>query len=66
MSQVFAVDSIKVVPKTDLDTDDDIFSPDGSARLVLITCAGPYDADRGGYQNLAIVTATPAGPVEAA
>jgi hypothetical protein len=24
-----------------------------------VTCAPPYDASRGGYQNLVIVTATP-------
>ena len=66
LSQVFAVDTVEVVPGTDLDTDTDIFSTGGDARLVLITCAGPYEPDHGGYQNLAVVTATPTGPVEPA
>jgi hypothetical protein len=66
LSQVFAVDTVEVVPGIDLDTDTDIFSTGGDARLVLITCAGPYEPDHGGYQNLAVVTATPTGPVEPA
>ena len=36
----------------------------GAARLTLVTCAPPYDASRGGYQNLAVVTAVPLGPPE--
>ena len=28
-------------------------------RVTLVTCAPPYDRARGGYQNLAVVTATP-------
>ncbi|MER6678769.1 class F sortase [Streptomyces sp. NPDC000983] len=33
------------------------FRRDGPAVLTLITCAGPYLADRGGYQNNLVVTA---------
>ena len=33
--------------------------PPGPRRLTMVTCAGPYDAARGGYQNLAVVTARP-------
>ena len=32
-----------------------------AATAHLVTCAGPYVADRGGYQNLAVITATPTG-----
>ncbi|MDQ3103817.1 MAG: hypothetical protein M3Q87_01100 [Actinomycetota bacterium] len=39
----------------------DIFAGSGPLRLVLITCAGSYDPQRGGYQDLAVVTARPAG-----
>ena len=38
-----------------------IFTGSGPLRLVLITCAGTYDPQRGGYQDLAVVTATPIG-----
>ena len=34
-------------------------SPSGARRLVLVTCAPPYVPARGGYQNLAVVTAIP-------
>jgi sortase (surface protein transpeptidase) len=36
-----------------------IFALDGKHRLVLISCSGEYDANRGGYQDNVIVTATP-------
>ena len=58
--QTFAVDSVDRVPKASLDTRDDIFAPSGRLRLVLITCAGEFDPERGGYQDLAVVTARPA------
>lgn len=32
-------------------------------RLVLVTCAGPFVPARGGYQNLAVVTARPISDV---
>ncbi len=64
LRQAFTVQSVDVVPKTELDTRDSTFATDGPLRLVLITCAGPYEPDLGGYQNLAIVTAVPTGPLE--
>ncbi len=64
LRQVFAVDDVDVVAKTALDTRDETFAGSGPLRLVLITCAGPYVPDQGGYQNLAIVTALPVGPAE--
>ncbi len=36
-----------------------ISAPAGRRRLVLVTCAPPYVPARGGYQNLAVVTACP-------
>lgn len=56
-SQTFTVTSVDQLPKASLDTRDDIFAPSGRLRLVLITCAGAYDPARGGYQDLAVVTA---------
>ncbi|RPK85035.1 MULTISPECIES: class F sortase [Streptomyces] len=35
----------------------DVFRRDGEPVLTLITCAPPYDPDRGGYQSNLIVTA---------
>jgi hypothetical protein len=40
-----------------------LHSPLGPARLTLVTCAGPYDPDRGGYQNLAVIVAFPISEV---
>jgi hypothetical protein len=57
----FRVASLRLVPRSSLAGVTDIFSPEGPRRLVMVTCAGPFDATRGGYQNLAIVTARPAG-----
>ena len=42
----------------------DIYAASGPRRLTMVTCAGPYDPDRGGYQNLAVVTARPTGSPE--
>lgn len=57
--QTFAVTQRRVVSRTKLDSVPDVFSAKGPARLTMITCAGPYDKSRGGYQNLAIVSAEP-------
>lgn len=38
----------------------DVFRTSGPPELVLVTCAGPYDPERGGYQRLLLVTAVPA------
>ncbi|MET7597257.1 class F sortase [Streptomyces sp. NPDC005481] len=35
------------------------FRMEGPATLTLITCTGPYDADKGGYRNNLVVTAEP-------
>jgi hypothetical protein len=57
--QRFAVTSLRLVPRSTLADATDLFAPSGPRRLTMVTCAGPYDAARGGYQNLAVVTARP-------
>jgi hypothetical protein len=64
LRQEFSVRSRTLVPQGSLDDDSWIFDGSGALRLTLVTCAPPYDASRGGYQNLAVVTAVPLGPPE--
>ena len=64
LQQVFEVRSRRLVPQGSLVDDSWIFTATGSVRLTLVTCAPPYDASHGGYQNLAVVTAVPLGPPE--
>ena len=59
LEQRFAVASLRLVPRASLAGATDLFAPSGPRRLTMVTCAGPYDAARGGYQNLAVVTARP-------
>lgn len=61
LTQTFRVISLRLVPQDGLAAVPEIFSPSGPRRLTLVTCAGPYDRRHGGYQNLAVVTARPAG-----
>jgi len=62
LRQTFAVTSLRLRPRSAIGPHAYLHSPAGPRRLTLVTCAGPYDAARGGYQNLAVVTATPLGP----
>lgn len=64
LRQTFEIRSRRLVPQGSLVDDAWIFAADGAVRLTLVTCAPPYDASRGGYQNLAVVTAVPLGPPE--
>jgi hypothetical protein len=59
LQQQFEIRSRRLVPQGSLAHQRWLFAPTGSARLTLVTCAPPYDPGRGGYQNLAVVTATP-------
>lgn len=59
LTQEFAVDSLRLVPRGPLVDEEWLFSASGAHRLTLVTCAPPYDRTRGGYQNLAVVTASP-------
>jgi hypothetical protein len=65
LEQTFTIRSRRLVPRADLRRESDIYSVRGPRRLTLVTCAPPYLADHGGYQNLAVVTATPQGRARA-
>lgn len=49
------------VARSALATDSQAFDQTGDHRLVLITCTGNYDRDRGGYDQNLVVTGTPIG-----
>lgn len=59
LTQEFVVDSLRLVPQGPLTDEESLFAADGPNRLTMVTCAPPYDRARGGYQNLAVVTARP-------
>jgi hypothetical protein len=59
LEQQFTVDSLRLIAKGDVGRDPRLWSPRGDRRLVLVTCAPPYNPTRGGYQRLAVVTALP-------
>ena len=65
LRQDFEVRSRRLVPQGSLVDDAWIYDAAGGLRLTLVTCAPPYEASRGGYQNLAVVTAVPLGAPEA-
>ena len=62
LTTTYRVSSLRTIPKERLRTDGSVFAGDGDPRLVLVTCAGPYERARGGYQNLLVLTAVPVGP----
>jgi LPXTG-site transpeptidase (sortase) family protein len=53
----YKVTSVKTMLKKDLPTG--IYSRNGSPRLVLVTCGGPFDASAGHYRDNVVVTASP-------
>jgi hypothetical protein len=59
LRQDFTIRSRRLVPQGSLAHERWLFSPSGQPRLTMVTCAPPYDRTRGGYQNLAVVTAVP-------
>jgi hypothetical protein len=59
LAQTFGVVSLRLVRRSTLARHHELFSARGARRLVLVTCAPPYDKRRGGYQNLAVVTSVP-------
>lgn len=61
LKQTFSVRSLWLRPRGTLGARSWLHSPEGERRLVLVTCAGPFDPDAGGYQNLAVVVAEPRG-----
>ena len=61
LQQTFVITSLRLRPQGTIGPASQLHSPGGSRRLTLVTCAGTYDAARGGYQNLAVITAKPLG-----
>jgi LPXTG-site transpeptidase (sortase) family protein len=57
--QAYKITTVRQVPRTDLVDDTKVFDIDGPPRLVLITCAGEFRPDRGGYSRNLIVVAHP-------
>ena len=64
LTQAFEVRSRQLVPQGSLSRETWLFDVSGERRLTLVTCAPPYVASQGGYQNLAVVTAVPVSPAE--
>jgi hypothetical protein len=60
LAQVFRVVSTRVIPRSSFAHRPRLVAPGGPRRLVLVTCAPPYDASTG-YRNLAVVVARPVG-----
>jgi hypothetical protein len=58
-SAVFRIYRITVVLKAALTTSGAAFDQTGDPRLVLITCAGNFNRDRGGYDSNLVVLAHP-------
>jgi hypothetical protein len=61
LRQEYVIDSLRLLDKGPLSEHPWVYSAQGPHRLVLVTCAGPFDPSRGGYQRLAVVTATAVG-----
>ena len=59
--QEFAVASRRLVAQGSLADDSWIYDVSGPRRLTLVTCAPPFVAAAGGYQNLAVIIAYPTG-----
>jgi hypothetical protein len=57
--QAYKITVVRQVPRTDLVNDEQAFDIGGPPRLVLITCAGEFRPERGGYSRNLIVVAHP-------
>ena len=57
--QAYKITTVRQVPRTDLVDDAEVFDITGPPRLVLITCAGEFRPERGGYSRNLIVVAHP-------
>ena len=55
----YRIFSVTRVPQAEISQAAGIFAVDGEARLVLITCGGPFDPARHRYQDNLVVVATP-------
>jgi LPXTG-site transpeptidase (sortase) family protein len=58
----YRIVSVQLVAKQALSSDGRALDQTGDHRLVLITCAGNYRRDRGGYDSNLVVTGVPIGP----
>jgi hypothetical protein len=63
LSRDYVVDSARLVPRAALGTLAPLLSFSGGHRLVVITCGGTYDRDRGGYHDNLVVVAEAQGPL---
>lgn len=61
---VYRVTARETIKKNKLPLDN-LFAITGSPRLTLISCAGYYSADNGGYQDNIVITAVPAAKASA-
>ncbi len=59
--QAYRVTAIRTVTKQVLASAGEAFDQAGGHRLVLITCTGNYDRDRGGYDSNLVIYAEPEG-----
>ncbi|MFF0342740.1 class F sortase [Kribbella sp. NPDC004875] len=58
-STTYRVQSVQDIPKAGM-AFDQVFDREGPRLLRIITCGGPYDRGRGGYQDNLVVVAVPA------
>jgi len=61
--ETYRVTSVRLVGKNALADDGAALDQTGAQRLVLITCAGPYRPEAGGYESNLVVVADPVGSV---
>ncbi len=59
VDQTYVVSSVTRIPRDSLTERDDLFTSSGTHQLVLLTCAGDFIPQKGGYQELAVVVAEP-------
>jgi LPXTG-site transpeptidase (sortase) family protein len=57
----YRISSVRTVDRQALATDSRAFDQTGAHRLVLITCTGNFQRDRGGYESNLVVTGQPLG-----
>ena len=61
LRQEYVVSELRLLGKGPLSEHPWVYSAAGPHRVTLVTCAGPYVPRQGGYQQLAVVTATAVG-----
>ena len=62
-SETYRVKSLRLVGKSALTDDGAALDQTGAQRLVLITCAGQYRPQAGGYESNLVVVADPVGSI---